>query len=255
MTSTAPSNHPQPSAWPEPLRRAVADDALLAVVLSKPCRRCEGIAEKVSVRPVEVRGRRHYQFASRRGSQEVHENLEPDAAIVRIESEFGVHYEHAHLMTAASDFHVRVGRDGAVKVKRSKPSRRPTAERGHDRSKQHVIPEGRPCPFLAEIGVMTPDGTVRANRRRKFRQVNRYLELVGDIVGDLPATGPLRVVDFGCGKSYLTFALHHLLTAIRDGTDVAPHGATLEDGYRAAEVCDAMLRSAEQGGRETVRYR
>jgi len=49
--------------------------------------------------------------------------------------------------------------------------------------------------------------------------------------------------------------LHHLLTAIRDDTDVAPHGATLEDGYRAAEVCDAMLRSAEKGGRETVRYR
>jgi predicted dehydrogenase len=49
--------------------------------------------------------------------------------------------------------------------------------------------------------------------------------------------------------------IHHLLTAIRDGTDVAPHGATLEDGYRAAEVCDAMLRSADGGGRETVTYR
>jgi predicted dehydrogenase len=49
--------------------------------------------------------------------------------------------------------------------------------------------------------------------------------------------------------------LHHLLTAIRDGGDVAPHGATLEDGYRAAEICDAMLRSAESGARETVVYR
>jgi predicted dehydrogenase len=49
--------------------------------------------------------------------------------------------------------------------------------------------------------------------------------------------------------------LHHLLTAIRDDGDVAPHGATLEDGYRAAEICDAMLRSAEQGGREQVNYR
>ncbi len=49
--------------------------------------------------------------------------------------------------------------------------------------------------------------------------------------------------------------LHHLLTAIRDDSDVAPHGATFEDGYRAAEICDAMLRSAEQGGREQVQYR
>jgi predicted dehydrogenase len=49
--------------------------------------------------------------------------------------------------------------------------------------------------------------------------------------------------------------IHHLLTAIRDDTEVAPHGATLEDGYRAAEVCDAILRSAERGARETVSYR
>jgi predicted dehydrogenase len=49
--------------------------------------------------------------------------------------------------------------------------------------------------------------------------------------------------------------LHHLLSAIRDDGDAAPHGATFEDGYRAAEVGDAMLRSAEQGTRERVRYR
>jgi predicted dehydrogenase len=49
--------------------------------------------------------------------------------------------------------------------------------------------------------------------------------------------------------------LHHLLTAIRDDTDIAPHGATMEDGYRAAEICDAMLRSAASGARETIEYR
>jgi predicted dehydrogenase len=49
--------------------------------------------------------------------------------------------------------------------------------------------------------------------------------------------------------------LHHLLTAIRDDGDVAPHGATLEDGYRAAEVCDAIVRSGQSGTRETVSYR
>jgi predicted dehydrogenase len=57
------------------------------------------------------------------------------------------------------------------------------------------------------------------------------------------------------GSLAFDLELHHLLTAIRDDGDVAPHGATLEDGYRAAEVCDAMLRSAEGGGRERVTYR
>jgi SAM-dependent methyltransferase len=197
------------------------------------------------VRPVELRGQRHYQLASRRGSQEVHENLAPDAALTRIESEFGTHYEHAHLMTAAADFHARIARGGAVQVKRSKPSRQasagPTGE-SHDRARQHVIAEGRPCAFLAEIGVMTPDGTVRASRRKKFRQVNRYLELAGDIIGDLPAEGPLRVVDFGCGKSYLTFALHHLLTAIH-GREVEIVGLD-----RKADVIADCRRIADRLG-------
>jgi predicted dehydrogenase len=58
----------------------------------------------------------------------------------------------------------------------------------------------------------------------------------------------------GWGDTFV-HELHHLLTAIRDDTDVAPHGATFEDGYRAAEVCDAMVRSSDSGARETIGYR
>jgi len=65
-----------------------------------------------------------------------------------------------------------------------------------------------------EIGVMLPDGQIRSAMYHKFRQINRYLEFVNDILPNLPAEGALNVVDFGCGKSYLTFALHHLLTRI-----------------------------------------
>ena len=72
-----------------------------------------------------------------------------------------------------------------------------------------------PVPFLVELGVMTPEGKVRASRYDKFRQVNRFLELVDDVVPVAPPEGTLRVVDFGCGKSYLTFAIHHLLTELR----------------------------------------
>lgn len=62
---------------------------------------------------------------------------------------------------------------------------------------------------------MTPAGQVKAAKQAKFRQVNRFLEFVDDVLPELPATGVLRVIDFGCGKSYLTFALHYLLTELR----------------------------------------
>jgi hypothetical protein len=78
-----------------------------------------------------------------------------------------------------------------------------------------LIPENVPVPFLVEAGVMTRSGKVRASKQAKFRQINRFLELVDDVLDALPPAGALRVIDFGCGKSYLTFALHHLLTVVR----------------------------------------
>ncbi len=99
-------------------------------------------------------------------------------------------------------------------VRRSRPTKTAVAAE-HNRSKSYLLPENVPCPFLIEIGVMTPAGKVRASKYAKFRQINRFLELVNDVADHLPTSGELRIVDFGCGKSYLTFALHHLLTRIR----------------------------------------
>ena len=81
----------------------------------------------------------------------------------------------------------------------------------HNRAKDYILRDGTPYPFLVAIGVMTGEGKVRAAMYHKFRQINRFLELVRDIVPHLPARDPLTIVDFGCGKSYLTFALHHFL--------------------------------------------
>ena len=84
----------------------------------------------------------------------------------------------------------------------------------HNRVRNYLIPEGVPCPFLIHTGVMSRDGSVRASHSRKFRQINRFLEFINDIVDALPSDRPLRIVDFGCGKSYLTFATHYLFSSI-----------------------------------------
>lgn len=91
----------------------------------------------------------------------------------------------------------------------------------HDRPKNHLLPEGQPLSFLVGLGVMTADGRVIAARRDKFRQINRFLEMVSDVVAPLEAQArahpdrPLGIVDFGCGKAYLTFALYHYLHTLR----------------------------------------
>ena len=94
------------------------------------------------------------------------------------------------------------------------------------KSKKYIIKEGIPVPFLVVLGVMTAEGKVIASRYDKFRQINRFLEFIDDVLpwvwderdgGDAGSGGrpPLRVADFGCGKSYLTFAVHYFLTEIK----------------------------------------
>lgn len=214
----------------ELVRQSLKHDTCWGVVLSQPRRCSESAAEspsKLSARPIELSGERRYQLAERRGKQELHVNLSAIELLRRMSEELGERFEQADLFSADADFSARVIREDVVRLTKRKPSKSAPALT-HDRRKQYLIPEGRPCPFLAEIGVMTPSGQVKASMQAKFRQVNRFLEFVDDVLLELPASGVLRVIDVGCGKSYLTFALHYLLTELR-GREVDLIGLDLKD--------------------------
>ena len=81
----------------------------------------------------------------------------------------------------------------------------------HNRRKQYILPEGEPVPFLVDLGVMTAEGRIVQSRYDKYRQINRFLEFIRDILPDLDRERELTMIDFGCGKSYLTFAMYYYL--------------------------------------------
>lgn len=233
------------------VRQSLKQDTCWGVVLSQP-RRLLQTAEaeslsKLSARPIELSGERRYQLAERRGKQEFHVNLTASELLMRLSTEFSEQFDQADLFSAEADFSARVIHEDVVRLTRRKPSKSAPALT-HDRRKQYLIPEGRPCPFLAEIGVMTPAGQVKASMQAKFRQVNRFLEFVDDVLSELPASGTLRVIDFGCGKSYLTFALHYLLTELR-GREVEIIGLDLKD-----EVVRDCQRISEKLGCRGLRF-
>jgi hypothetical protein len=187
----------------------------LSLVLSKPRRGAVVPFTKVSVRPVIVQKRPTYQFAYQSLRKETHENHGAAAAGLKA-MELLLHaFENAHLFTPKADVEIRASGKEAFRV-REAPASRTTVDLNHDRPKEHLIPEGVPCAFLAEIGVMNREGRVLAAKYNKFRQINRFLELVEDVIEKLPKERTLQIYDFGSGKSYLTFALHHLLTQLRD---------------------------------------
>jgi len=171
------------------------------------------LPKRQQVRPVTIRGERVYQWSLRFERQEKHENLGAQQTLARIQDLVRGRYQQAQIALTTTDLHLRRDRSGRLHVTRRGPTRT-AVETSHDRKKTYLIPEGVPCPFLIAQGVMRPDGRVLASMQHKFRQVNRFLEFVNDIYPSLPADGTLHVVDYGCGKSYLTFAIHHLLTAV-----------------------------------------
>jgi SAM-dependent methyltransferase len=202
-------------------RRLFADGDLIAGTLSKPRHKAGGLT-RVTVRPVDLRDGLRYQFAHRLESRELSENLSSSDAEHRLLALLGPELRQGLLHTAHADYQVLAARDGEMKIL-ERPPTRAEARREHDRPKAHVLREGDPAPFLIALGVMTRDGKVRAARRDKFRQINRFLELVADVAGRLPRDRPAEVVDFGCGKSYLTFALYHYLRDVL-GLDVRLRG-------------------------------
>lgn len=211
---------------------AVESDSLIQLTLSQPVRieasapaesldappattaTHEAHVEKVIVRPVDLKSGRHLQFTSSEPQRETHRNLLPAEAAAEVERLISGRFRRGHLFTADFDFTVKVKASGKVRAHEYPPSRQQVASTSHNRQKKYLIPDGTPCAFLEEIGVMTADGTIRKRKFDKFRQINRYLEFVEDVYESFPKTGPIRVIDFGCGKSYLTFALHHLLCRI-----------------------------------------
>jgi SAM-dependent methyltransferase len=196
------------------LADAFVHQTCVQLVLSQPRQRLSAEYSKVVVRPIELRQRPAWQFAYHASRNVTHENLETRAALAQIEKLLARTFEQAALYTNDADVAIRARPDGTLRATSSPPTKSRSGPATHNREKSYLIPEGTPCPFLIEIGVMTPDGTVRRPMYHKFRQINRFLELIRDVIPSLPKKRPLQIVDFGCGKSYLTFALHHLLTEI-----------------------------------------
>ena len=229
---------------------AVSDQTLVKLVLSAPSSdpqsRGDAPPSRYTVRCVQLKDGLQLQWTARVGTQEKHENLSIRESLSRVEQLFPKVFREANLLTTATDFQFR-SRDGASVKATEKATQRTPPPVAHNREKLYLIPEGQPCPFLEAIGVMTAEGRVRASMSHKFHQINRFLELVHDIVPHLPAEGELRVVDFGSGKSYLTFALHHLLVNVKQRE---VHILAIDQNADVIETCRGLCERLQLDGIE-----
>ena len=183
--------------------------------------------KKVTLRPVSIKGEYMYQAEFHYDKKVTHQNIPYyegiDFACNIIENDF----KQINILTEDEDIQILASKPDRPKVTRQ-ASQRKAGDLSHDKKKQYLIEDGTPCDFLIELGVMSAEGKVFKKHYSKFRQINRYLEIADDSFDALPKEGTLRIIDFGCGKSYLTFALYYYLKLVR-GRDVEIIGLDLKE--------------------------
>ena len=206
-------------------------------------------ADKVKIRPILLKGSLYFQTAVSDGKKEFHRNYEKEELLDQLSSWLLQDYKQIQLDAADRTVHALVSKKGkaTIKVRRVQQVRTPNIQE-HNRKKKYILDEGIPVPFLADLGVMTKEGKVVHARYDKFRQINRFLEFIEDVLPELDRGRELTLIDFGCGKSYLTFAMYYYLRELR-GADVRIIGLDLKEDVIAH--CSAL---AEKYGYEKLTF-
>ncbi len=194
-------------------------DKLIRIVLSKPVKANE--ISQIKIRPVLVKDKMLYQITRVTGSKktntfrEIHENKNAREIKEELGSLIPTLFLQGLFECEGYGYTVLANKKGTITVVKNKAVTGKLESMDHNRSKNYLIPEGTAAPFMVDLGVMTSDGRVVKAKYDKFRQINRYLEFVDDVYDSFDKDREITIIDFGCGKSYLTFALYYYLVELK----------------------------------------
>lgn len=198
--------------------------------------------KKIKVKAVNVGGKASYFFEFFTETQVFHSNKTESELQDFIENHAGKTFKNAVIRTESEETTILSNKKGKItRLARKLEQKFPGGTevkfpKSGERTKNYILPEGKPVPFLVLLGIMTDDGKIVSSKFDKFRQINRFLEFIDDILPEVlklkktqsensengnsenahSGDDVIRIVDFGSGKSYLTFAVHYFLTEIKN---------------------------------------
>ena len=238
----------------EKLLQDTVNDRLYRITISNP--RKKDKVFKVKIRPVMVRETMLFQETVYEGTKVFHENRERKAMIDRIEELLVQDFKQCEIEHQSCRATVLVSKKGKMTVNRKKTGNTETGPEeigqirmAHNRTKKYILEEGIPVPFLVDLGVQTKEGRIVHARYDKFRQINRFLEFIEDLLPILSKERTVHILDFGCGKSYLTFAMYYYLHELK-GYDVEITGLDLKE-----DVIGHCNRLSAKYGYDTLHFR
>lgn len=201
---------------------------LIDLTISGLKKKNEELPVKIKVRPVAMKHKIEYQVSEFIGRKVFHKNYKKDELKKKITDWMQEDYKQAQFTMTDATAQILSGKHSqTVKYKKCKEVR-VQRDLSHNRTKRYILPEGTPVGFLIDLGVMTKEGKIVRQKYDKYRQINRFLEFVEDILPQLSKEREQTIIDFGCGKSYLTFAMYYYLKELK-GYDIRIIGLDLKE--------------------------
>lgn len=202
------------------------DEKLVRIIISKS--RIKGEKRKIQIRPILLKGALVFQAEDYKQKQVFHQNLSGKEALEKI-GEWMQEMQQLELLHQDGRVNMLISKKGKITLKQSENGCQvPQADLTHNRKKKYILDPQVKVPFLEDLGVQTSEGKIVHSRYDKFRQINRFLEFVEDILPALPKDREVVILDFGCGKSYLTFAMYYYLHELK-GYDIRIIGLDLKE--------------------------
>ena len=249
------------------LRQAQTQGLWQRLVLSRPHGASPGAGHGVlrtTVRPIALKGQPMLSFVDSLATRDITKNLPVDAGLAQVDELLGDVFRDAHLFTTAAELQLKLGKKGRADAGHLTEhvldaSAKPALAAGtaHDRAKQRWVDQNR--PFLTALGVTTADHALVPAMARKWKQINKFVEIFAHALERSPLKDrpALRVVDFGAGKAYLSFAVHDWLTQAKQtqadvvGVELRPD--LVEQGNRIVQDLQLQgMRLAQGDVRETA---
>lgn len=203
-------------------------DKLIDMVISGQKNKSEDKAVKVRIRPVILKNEIEYQVSEFVGRKVLHSNHSAADVKKKIIDYMTEDFKQAQINMTDAAATILSSKSKTLTCKYKKAGQlKAQRDLSHNRTKKYIIQEGKPVAFMIDLGVMGQDGKIIRTRYDKFRQINRFLEFIRDILPKLPKDREITILDFGCGKSYLTFAMYYYLKELK-GYDIRIIGLDLK---------------------------
>lgn len=226
------------------LLKSTVNDGLYQIILSNSSRKDK--AYKIKIRPVMIKNAILFQETVYEGTKVFHNNRDACSMIERIEQLLANDFRQCEVEHREYRATVLVSKKGRMTINSKRMQNTATEtetdrkmQMSHNRIKKYILDEKIAVPFLIDLGVQTREGRIVHARYDKFKQINRFLEFIEDILPTLSKERTIRIIDFGCGKSYLTFAMYYYLHDLR-GYDVEITGLDLKEDVIAQ--CNRLSR-------------